>query len=204
MFKNKKSAVAASMVSGLALVASLAFVGGGTYARYVETANGNGSAQVAKWAVNVTNVNESETGEFNLKFDAENNADIVAGKIAPGVTATGYVDIDLTGTEVSVEIDCKCPLSNSGDNAIPVEVTVGAPVPADGASNMTVDGNVVKVNGGAMNGTVRVPVTLTWNSDDSDEAGANEADTAAGKTAGSMTVPVTLQVRQHIEPTPAA
>lgn len=202
MFKNKKSAVAASMVSGLALVASLAFVGGGTYARYVATAEGNGSAQVAKWAVNVTNANESETGEFNLKFDAENNADIVAGKIAPGVTATGYVDIDLTGTEVSVEIDCK--LGDSQGVPAPVEVTVGAPVPADGASNMTVDGNVVKVNGGAMNGTVRVPVTLTWNSDDSDEAGANEADTAAGKTAGSMTVPVTLQVRQHIEPTPAA
>lgn len=196
MFKNKKSAVAASMVSGLVLVASLAFVGGGTYARYVETANGNGSAQVAKWAVNVTNVNESETGEFNLEFNAENNADIVAGKIAPGVTATGYVDIDLTGTEVSVEIDCK--LGDSQGVPAPVEVTVGAPVPADGASNMTVDGNVVKVNGGAMKGTVRVPITLTWDSTDDD------ADTAAGATASDMTVPVTLQVRQHIEPTPAA
>lgn len=196
MFKNKKSVVAASMVSGLALVASLAFVGGGTYARYVATAEGNGSAEVAKWAVNVTNANESETGEFNLEFDAENNADIVTGKIAPGVTATGYVDIDLTGTEVSVEIDCK--LGDSQGVPAPVEVTVGAPVPADGASNMTVDGNVVKVNGGPMNGTVRVPITLTWNSTDDD------ADTAAGATASDMTVPVTLQVRQHIEPTPAA
>lgn len=196
MFKNKKSAVAASMVSGLALVASLAFVGGGTYARYVATAEGNGSAQVAKWAVNVTNANQSETGEFNLEFNAENNADIVAGKIAPGVTATGYVDIDLSGTEVSVEIDCK--LGDSQGVPAPVEVTVGAPVPADGASNMTVDGNVVKVSGGAMNGTVRVPITLTWDSTDDD------ADTAAGATASDMTVPVTLQVRQHIEPTPAA
>lgn len=200
MFKNKKSAVAASMVSGLALVASLAFVGGGTYARYVATAEGNGSAQVAKWAVNVTNANQSETGEFNLEFNAENNADIVAGKIAPGVTATGYVEIDLSGTEVSVEIDCD--LGESQGVPAPVEVTVGAPVPADGASNMTVDGNVVKVNGGAMNGTVRVPITLTWDSDS--EATDDDADTAAGKTAGSMTVPVTLQVRQHIEPTPAA
>lgn len=204
MFKNKKSAVAASMVSGLALVASLAFVGGGTYARYVATAEGNGSAQVAKWAVNVTNANQSETGEFNLEFNAENNADIVAGKIAPGVTATGYVDIDLTGTEVSVEIDCKCPLSNSGDNAIPVEVTVGEFEAPTGESNMTVmpkrEDNlvIVQVGNGPMNGTVRVPITLTWDSTDDD------ADTAAGATASDMTVPVTLQVRQHIEPTPAA
>ena len=195
MFKNKKSAVAASMVSGLALVASLAFVGGGTYARYVATAEGNGSAQVAKWAVNVNGAN-AETSTFDLEFNAENNADIVAGKIAPGVTATGYVEINLTGTEVSVEIDCD--LGDSQGVPAPVEVTVGAPVPADGASNMTVDGNVVKVNGGAMNGTVRVPVTLTWNSTDDD------ADTAAGATASDMTVPVTLTVRQYIEPTPAA
>lgn len=197
MFKNKKSAVAASMVSGLVLVASLAFVGGGTYARYVATAEGNGSVQVAKWAVKV---NGSDSNTFDLKFDAKNNPDIVAGKIAPGVTATGYVDIDLTDTEVSVEIDCD--LGESQGVPAPVEVTVGAPVPADGASNMTVDGNVVKVNGGPMNGTVRVPVTLTWDSDS--EATDDDADTAAGKTAGSMTVPVTLQVRQHIEPTPAA
>lgn len=202
MFQNKKGAIAASMVSGLALVASLAFVGGGTYARYVATAEGNGSASVAKWAVKV-NGNDSNT--FNLDFNAENNPDIVAGKIAPGVTATGYVDIDLTDTEVSVEIDCECALSNSGDNAIPVKVEVGDPVPADGASNMTVmpktEDNpvIVKVNGDHMNGTVRVPVTLTWDSDS--EATDDDADTAAGKTAENMTVPVKLQVRQYIEPT---
>lgn len=194
MFKNKKSAVAASMVSGLALVASLAFVGGGTYARYVATANGNGSAQVAKWAVNVTNANQSETGEFNLEFNAENNADIVAGKIAPGVTATGYVEINLTGTEVSVEIDCD--LGESQGVPAPVKVDRGALEATD--PSMKVEENVVKVNGSAMKGTVRVPITLTWDSTDDD------ADTAAGATASDMTVPVTLTVRQYIEPTPAA
>lgn len=194
MFKNKKSAVAASMVSGLALVASLAFVGGGTYARYVATAEGNGRAEVAKWAVNVTNANESETGEFNLAFNAENNADIVAGKIAPGVTATGYVEINLTGTEVSVEIDCD--LGDSQGVPAPVKVDRGALEATD--PSMKVEENVVKVNGGAMRGTVRVPITLTWDSTDDD------ADTAAGATASDMTVPVTLTVRQHIEPTPAA
>lgn len=194
MFKNKKGAVAASMVSGLVLVASLAFVGGGTYARYVAAAEGNGRAEVAKWAVNVTNANQSETGEFNLEFNAENNADIVAGKIAPGVTATGYVEINLTGTEVSVEIDCD--LGESQGVPAPVKVDRGALEATD--PSMKVEENVVKVNGGAMKGTVRVPITLTWDSTDDD------ADTAAGATASDMTVPVTLTVRQHIEPTPAA
>lgn len=193
MFKNKKSAVAASMVSGLALVASLAFVGGGTYARYVAAAEGNGRAEVAKWAVNVNGAN-AETSTFNLEFNAENNADIVAGKIAPGVTATGYVEIDLSGTEVSVEIDCD--LGDSQGVPAPVKVDRGALEATD--PSMKVEENVVKVNGGAMRGTVRVPITLTWDSTDDD------ADTAAGATASDMTVPVTLTVRQHIEPTPAA
>lgn len=197
MFKNKKSAVAASMVSGLALVASLAFVGGGTYARYVAAAEGNGRAEVAKWAVNVNGAN-AETSTFNLEFNAENNADIVAGKIAPGVTATGYVEIDLSGTEVSVEIDCD--LGESQGVPAPVKVDRGALEATD--PSMKVEENVVKVNGSAMKGTVRVPVTLTWDSDS--EATDDDADTAAGKTAGSMTVPVTLTVRQYIEPTPAA
>ena len=188
----------------LSLILLTAFIGG-TYARYVSSATGSGSVEIAKWAVKVNNTDissSSASGTFNLSFSTNTNADIVAGKLAPGGTATAYVDVDLTGTEVSV--DFSCGLSTGVDltsvfgegYADRVQLSVGTPALEGATSNMTLDTahGVVKVGTAAMRGKVRVPITLAWANKD----GSNAADTSIGATKTAVTIPVTLSVKQHI------
>lgn len=184
------------------VIAILIAIIGGTYARYSSTANGSGTVNIAKWAVEVNEQDISNaTGTFNLTFTA-NNADTVANKIAPNGTATAYVDIDLSGTEVSV--DFTCALADTASTALTsvfgsgyaskVNVTVGTPVLQGTTSNMTLSGTTVTVGSAAMSGVVRVPIELNWTHADAN----NAADTNTGVTQTSVTIPVTLTVQQHI------
>lgn len=115
-----------------------------------------------------------------------------------GGTATAYVDIDLTGTEVSVDLACELASTATANLTSvfgegKVTVSVGTPVAQTGATNMTVSGTTVTVGTAAMNGTVRVPITLTWDGDVNDTT-----DTNTGATQTDVTIPVTLTVSQHI------
>lgn len=204
MEKSRKTTVKKSVLTlvVLALIVSLI---GGTYARYVSTSQGNGNVDIAKWAVKVNNQDISnQSGTFDLTFTA-NNADTVEGKVAPGGTAVAYVDVDLTGTEVSVDFACSLA-EESADNlkatfgenySDKVTVSVGEPTLEGTTSNMTLDATtkVVTVsNTGAMSGKVRVPITLTWENDSVN----NIEDTNTGTTKTNVTIPVTLTVQQHI------
>ena len=202
---TRKGEVKRLVVVVIAIVLLLAVIGG-TYSKYTSGATGSGTVSIAKWQVKVNGDNDISTAsaDFNLTF-TYNNADTVANKIAPGGTATAYVDVDLTGTEVSVEfaVDTNTTaLTNAlsatfGTNyAEMVTVTTGTPVELGTTSNMTLDvaNNVVTVGTAAMSGKVRVPVILTWN----DVATYNAADTTAGATKTDFTLPVTLTVSQKI------
>ena len=178
---------------------------GGTYTRYTSTATGNGDVSIAKWSVKVNNDTDisTATANFDLTFTA-NNDNTVSNKIAPGGTATAYVDIDLTGTEVSVDFTCALATAAStnlnsvfGANyADKVTLEVGTPTLQGTTSNMTLQGTTVTVGTSAMSGTVRVPITLTWT--DLNTEIPNTADTNTGATKTTLTVPVTLNATQHI------
>lgn len=181
---------------GVALTA--AFIGG-TYAKYITSKNGNVEVDIAKWSV-VIKDNEipgsgdtpGDTEEFKLSFNAD-NVDTVPGKIAPGGTATAYVEVDLTGTEVSVDFSCEAQVGNELSGLM--TVNVGTPVLEEGAMNMTLDAanKVVTVGDAAMSGVVRVPITLSWTDD-----GTDANDTQTGTSASTKTIPVTLTVQQHV------
>lgn len=180
----------------------------GTYTRYTSTATGSGNVSIAKWAVSVNTENISNaTSTFDLTFTAS-NTDTVPNKVAPGGTATAYVDIDLTGTEVSVDFTCALAAASAtnlttvfGANyADKVTLAVGTPALQGETSNMTLSGTTVTVGTSAMSGVVRVPITLTWN--DLNTSAANTADTNTGVTKTTLTVPVDLSVTQHITTTP--
>ncbi len=201
MDKGRKFIPRKGVFAALALVLMAAVIGS-TYARYVSTSTGNGSVEIAKWAVKVNGTDISTaSGTFKLDFTAK-DSDTVSGKVAPGGTASAYVDVDLTGTEVSVDFSCElgdaanlCSVFGE-DYASKVAVSVGTPVLKDSASNMSLDAakKIVKVGSAAMNGTVRVPITLTWTDHNDNSA----ADTAAGIRGGNVTIPVNLSVKQHI------
>lgn len=203
MNKDRKSTVKKSVLAVIILALLIALIGG-TYARYVSTATGSGSVNIAKWAVKVNEEDISNSvGTFELTFIAD-NADTVSNKVAPGGTATAYVDVDLTGTEVSVDFTCALDESSAtnlttvfGENyADKVTVSVGTPTLQGTTSNMTLDGTnkVITVGTDAMSGTVRVPITLTWK----DVAANNAADTNTGALQTGVTIPVALTVEQHI------
>lgn len=203
MNMDRKSKVKKSILAIIILALLVALIGG-TYARYVSTAKGTGDVSIAKWTVKVNEEDISRTtGTFDLTFTA-NNADTVPNKVAPGGKAEAYVDVDLTGTEVSVDFTCNLATASAdalkevfGENyANMVEVTVGTPELQGETSNMTLDTNngVVKVGTSAMSGIVRVPITLTWENADAN----NSADTATGSLKTGVTIPVELSVQQHI------
>ena len=202
---NRKTTARKGILVVLAIFLLVAIIGG-TYARYISTATGSGDVNIAKWAVKVGATDISKTsGTFNLTFDA-NNADTVANKVAPGGSATAYVDVDLSGTEVSVDFTCALGETATaledvfGTNyASKVTVSVGTPVLQGSTTGMTLDAanKVVKVDSSsttAMSGTVRVPITLTWTNAD----GNNAADSNTGAIKSGVTIPVTLSVQQHI------
>lgn len=203
MNKDRKSTVKKSVFAVIILALLVALIGG-TYARYVSTATGSGSVDIAKWAVKVNEEDISTTaGTFVLTFTAA-NADTVPNKVAPGGTAVAYVDVDLTGTEVSVDFTCALADSSAekltevfgADYASKVTVSVGTPELQGTTSNMTLDADnkVITVGSAAMSGTVRVPITLTW----TDAVANNTADTNTGALKTGVEIPVTLNVQQHI------
>lgn len=205
MNKDRKSTVKKSVFAVITLVLLIALIGG-TYARYASTATGSGSVSIAKWAVKVNEEDISNTaGTFDLTFTANNN-DTVPNKVAPGGTAIAYVDVDLTGTEVSVDFTCALAESSTtkltevfGEGyADKVTLSVGTPELQGTTSNMTLDAanKVVTVGSDAMSGTVRVPITLTW----TDAVANNAADTNTGALKTGVEIPVTLTVQQHITP----
>lgn len=204
MNKNRKSTVKKSVFTAIILFLLISFIGG-TYARYTSSANGEGNIDIAKWAVKVNNTDISKaTTDFQLTFATNENADIVSNKIAPGGTATAYVDVDLTGTEVSVNFDCDLQAAAAdnlkavfGENyANQVSLSVGTPALEGTTANMTLDAanKVVKVGDAAMSGKVRVPIVLTWTNAPEN----NAADTTTGVDQTDVTIPVALTVQQHI------
>lgn len=203
MNKDRKSTVKKGAFAAIVLAVLVAVIGG-TYSRYVSTANGSGDVNIAKWkvAVNDTDITTA-VGTFDLSFTA-NNADTVPNKVAPGGEAVAYIDVDLSGTEVSVEVACALASDSAAkltevfgaDYADKVTVAVGTPVLKENATNMTLDEatKVIKVGNAAMSGTVRVPITLKWTDDEAN----NAADTNTGALQNGVTIPVSLTIQQHI------
>lgn len=201
----KKKTTGYVMAVCMLLTVSLYFVGG-TYARYAGSFEGTASVSVAKWAVALKD--NADSNEFTTTLKPATNANVVSGKIAPGVSATGTVEVNLAGTEVAVDILAEVDTDalettlagilgeGLSDHDISVAAVVSMPegytvTPADGKST-------VALKDGAAFGpdaVATVTVTVTWNNDDEH----NASHTAIGENVtADLEIPVTLTVEQHI------
>ena len=90
--ENLKKAIKKSSI--VLLLGTLVF-GGGVFAKYVASNNGNGSMQVAKWNV--------EFGEIELSNTNYTAATLAEGKIAPGTSGSFNVSMDATGTQTAID-----------------------------------------------------------------------------------------------------
>lgn len=169
----------------------------GTYARYTTSVGATAKVSVAKWAVALKQGVSEIKEDTELTFTVNNNKNVVEGKIAPAVTAVSTVEVDLTGTEVAVDFEAivndKAIASIFGASASSVSATTavtGGQVSGTTSTLALPDGQAFT----SSNGKVTLKITLTWK----DVEAKNSSDTEVGKTAGTLQIPVTLNVQQHI------
>lgn len=193
MTKNK---VKLTMGILMLMTVCLYFVSG-TYARYADEITGNAQVSVANWKVAFSDGTNELQDQFDLTFTVQENANVVSGKIAPSTTATATIQVDLTGTEVAVDYDAIINETDLetvfGASASQVDVTTTAKVA--GVTDTTGTVNLVGDKAfTADNGKVEITITLTWTNDDA----KNTSDTLVGATGGTLTLPVTVTLEQHI------
>lgn len=199
MAKNERKTRTKRAIFVVIALLLVAYLISSTYARYSTVGKADGKVDIAKWAV----VMKSDDGKTlnsttqNITFTVQSNTEVVPGKIAPAVTAKAEIELDLTGTEVSVDftptIGAYTPSTlPSADKITLTSAVEGLTV---GSSNYIplVDNKAFT----AENGKKKVTLTLTWANDDEN----NADDTATGMLADgsrTITIPVTLTVQQHI------
>lgn len=199
MAKNERKTRTKRAIFVVIALLLVAYLISSTYARYSTVGKADGKVDIAKWAV----VMKSDDGKTlnsttqNITFTVQSNTEVVPGKIAPAVTAKAEIELDLTGTEVSVDftptIGAYTPSTlPSADKITLTSAVEGLTV---GSSNYIplVDNKTFT----AENGKKKVTLTLTWANDDEN----NADDTATGMLADgsrTITIPVTLTVQQHI------
>lgn len=75
----------------------------GTYARYITTDSGTGTATVAKWSAVVGGWGGTTTAQ-TLALEPVENPYVANNVIAPDSDAAGILTVDLTGTQVSTDL----------------------------------------------------------------------------------------------------
>ena len=199
MAKNERKTRTKRAIFVVIALLLVAYLISSTYAKYSTVGKADGKVDIAKWAV----VMKSDDGKTlnsttqDITFKVQSNTEVVPGKIAPAVTAKAEIELDLTGTEVSVDftptISAYTPSTlPSADKITLTSAVEGLTV---GSSNYIplVDNKAFT----AENGKKKVTLTLTWANDDEN----NADDTATGMLADgsrTITIPVTLTVQQHI------
>ena len=176
----------------------LVYLIGGTYARYSTTGEASGKIQVAKWAVVMTADDGTTLNSTSqdITFTVQSNSNVVAGKIAPAVTAVAEVELDLTGTEVAVDFTATVgdltPTNLPSSDKISLTSAVEGGTPGTKATIDLPNGEAFT----AANGKKKVTLTLTWTNDDNNNV--NDTATGSAATPATITIPVTLLVEQHI------
>ena len=199
MAKNERKTRTKRAIFVVIALLLVAYLISSTYARYSTEGKANGKVDIAKWAV-VMKADDGTTLNSttqDITFTVQSNTEVVPQKIAPAVTAVAEVELDLKGTEVSVDftptIGEYTPSSlPSADKITLTSAVEGGTV---GSSNyIPLVGNSAFT---ASNGKKKVTLTLTRANDDEN----NADDTATGMLADgsrTITIPVTLTVQQHI------
>lgn len=186
--KKKNYAIIAILLA-LVLVFSITY----TYARYLTSIDTSSEATIAKWAVSVKEGSNELSTTQKLTLTVNENENVVSGKIAPGATATGEFVIDPTGSEVAIDYEVKIDTANMTNSKMAIEsLKVG-----DTVLNKDASGNYIgsiSLADVVANKTTTVKVTVAWTNDEAN----NEIDTATGKTAGTIEIPINITVKQHI------
>ena len=85
------------------------------YSKYKTTLTGNGTATVAKWSFKVNGQTQTIPDiDLTQTMDAHNN--VAEGKIAPGTSGHFDLELDATGSEVSIDYNIKLAITEKPTN----------------------------------------------------------------------------------------
>lgn len=186
----------------IVLVAITAIFVGKTYARYLSEASASGTVDVASWAIKVNDTDITGAGTTALgtvTLTAGTSANVATGKIAPSINATGSFEVHATGSEVAVDYEFTLGTITASAGTVPTGLSIGAVEYSTDGTNWT----AITASSGKYTGTialanvatpVTVRVTVSWPNDEAN----NVTDTAAGVSGATLTVPVTITVKQKI------
>ena len=183
----------------------------GTYARYQTSQSGTGTANVAKWDVALKQGTNALTSNFTLALTYDTNEFVADNVIAPGRGASGALNVELGGTQVSTDIIVDVNNIELGGSAltnekITVEVT-GTYGEAGTGTTLTLTKNASGAYEGMIPYTdiasgknmVNLKVNVKWVNDEGNNATDTTTGTyGSGVTSKALTANVTLTARQHI------
>ena len=194
MFKDKKFKLFIAFLALFICISQLK----DTYAKYLESKEGNTDFTIANWkiVVNDKDISEGSTMSSLITPVYVANQNIASGVIAP--SSEGYFDlnIDASKTEVSFKYDIS--VSTSDDSAVSdLKVTSysidgGEQVPVEGVSSIS---NTVNYTATKKNIVMRV--YFKW-IDDDNETMDNKADTKASIDGNSAKLKVNLSFTQVV------
>lgn len=195
---NKKT-IKSIMVVLILMVIALYFVSG-TYARYTSEFSADATFQVAKWQVKVgdTAADDETSKTFTPTFTYNETEYVANDRIAPSRSASADIEIDLTGTEVAVDVLASVDTSELATSLGTSKITTTATI--DDTDVTTAQGTTIalpeKQAFTSSNGKKTLKVTVTW---DNDSDNHSSDDTKNGIAAGNIEIPVTVTLKQHIQ-----
>ena len=201
MAKNERKTRTKRAIFVVIALLLVAYLISSTYARYSTEGKANGKVDIAKWAV-VMKADDGTTltsTTRDITFTVQSKDNVVPNKIAPAVTAVATIELDLTGTEVAVDFTATVgEMTNNLPSGVTLPSRVTLTSAVDGGTPGTAQVIPLVDNSAftAKNGKKTVTLTLTWENSDTDAA--KTEDTAVGVAGGTLTIPVTLTVQQHI------
>ena len=192
------------LLLSILLITVTAYFVSTTLARYQSNANAVAVVDIAKWAIklnsyDITSASTTVTPEVSL----EGNEYVAEERIAPGRSGTFRIELDPTGSEVSIDYYLTVDVDNiSGivDPRSAISVTDVVYQIGSGAETIASLTNesfsIFEPLANVVSGDkVSVDITVEWNN----EGDANNSgDTVNGLSGNEITVPVTILARQHI------
>ena len=170
-----------------------------TYAKYIESKNGDAEFTVAGWKIKINNSDITDGASLSSLINPvyESNTNIKDGVIAPG--SQGYFDINIDATNTEVSFNYEITITPSQESDV-TDLTIYAYKIDDGAIiNTNNNSNTItnRINNIDQNKTLTIRLFFKW-LDGEGEQMNNAADTAASVGRGTGKINVNAKFTQVV------
>lgn len=168
--QNKNSARQWIILAVVCFLLCVLFIGGISYARYVESRSGRLEMNVAQWKMKVNGILLADTAaasKITVEFvPVESGVAVPSEKIKPGQSGYFDIEIDPNGTETSFTYRIKADIAKSylpnGMSIDGYSVSGDAPVEFDVGAERAVEGTMALPEAGIFSTDDKVTIRFFW------------------------------------------